>query len=146
MMTVKELIIKLLDTPDLDVPVLMRGNELHSYDFDVGKVEPEDREHDGWVIVLYEGELTQARVLREQESMQDREPEHYGSVHIPDREPTSRYGVICEYHGHQGLTRKEYEHQMSYADRLWRCPIEHCPGRTQWDDDRYEDPTKVIPT
>lgn len=55
-----------------------------------------------------------------------------------DREPTSPYGVICEEHGKQGLTKDEYNAQMMRPDSLWRCPIRNCPYPVNWDDDRYE--------
>lgn len=55
---------------------------------------------------------------------------------IADRLPESPYGIICEYHGEQGLSKEEYTAQMWQADSLWKCPI--CSATAWWDDDRYE--------
>lgn len=52
--------------------------------------------------------------------------------------PNSEYGIICPTHGSQGLSRDEYDRQMSMPDSLWKCPIEDCHSPVEWDDDRYE--------
>lgn len=61
---------------------------------------------------------------------------------IEDKEPDSPYGIICSIHGKQGLTKENYELQMSLPDNLWMCPIQDCEanflGWVRWDDDRYE--------
>ncbi len=46
------------------------------------------------------------------------------------------YAVLCDDHGQQFLTEKQYNHQMSRPDSLWRCP--KCGESAHWDDDEYE--------
>lgn len=53
-----------------------------------------------------------------------------------DDRPNSRWGVICDECGPQGLTEDQYDQQMASAWVTWRCP--NCDGHAEWDDDRYE--------
>ena len=53
-----------------------------------------------------------------------------------DQNPDSPYGIYCEEHGEQGLTKENYTKQMNNPDALWKCPI--CGMSAWWDDDRYE--------
>jgi hypothetical protein len=53
-----------------------------------------------------------------------------------DHFPKSKYGVICQHHGKQGLTKEMYNYQMNKANDVWRCPC--CQQPADWDDDRYE--------
>ena len=46
------------------------------------------------------------------------------------------YAVLCDDHGQQFLTPKQYDHQMSRPDSLWMCP--RCGESAHWDDDEYE--------
>lgn len=60
---------------------------------------------------------------------------------LADANPDSPYGVICEDTcGHQGLSEKEYDRQMSKPDQTWICP--RCRGFAYWDDDRYDAKSK----
>jgi hypothetical protein len=55
---------------------------------------------------------------------------------MEDQLPDAPYGIICEEHGKQGLSKESYELQMSMPDRGWICPIGQCYA--EWDDERYE--------
>lgn len=46
------------------------------------------------------------------------------------------YAVLCDNHGQQFLTLKQYDHQMSRPNSLWMCP--RCGESAHWDDDEYQ--------
>jgi hypothetical protein len=46
------------------------------------------------------------------------------------------YAVLCDDHGQQFLTEKEYDYHMRRLDTLWKCP--RCGESAYWDDDEYE--------
>lgn len=86
---------------------------------------------------IWNGRMDQAIRSGSQTEMQ----RWYDSLGLPvkkDLIPESPYGVVCEDHGPQGLSKDEYNRQMSRPDSLWRCPIRGCTADVYWDDDRYE--------
>lgn len=56
---------------------------------------------------------------------------------MKDMTPDSPYGVICHFNcGKQGLSKQEYQRQMSRPNCGWICPS--CHSQAVWDDDRYQ--------
>lgn len=54
-----------------------------------------------------------------------------------DRLPESKYGIICDNCGPQGMTEEQYDKQMARPSQLWRCPS--CGEAPAWfDDERLE--------
>lgn len=50
--------------------------------------------------------------------------------------PRTPYAVLCDDHGQQFLTAKEYDRQTKRPDVRWHCPM--CGESAYWDDDEYE--------
>ncbi len=71
------------------------------------------------------------RLILEGQKVED--PVDCMSCLVAQRTP---YAVLCDDHGQQFLTEKEYVHQMRRSNALWRCPI--CGESAYWDDDEYD--------
>lgn len=52
-------------------------------------------------------------------------------------ETPTPYAIICSKHNQVFLTKVEYDYQMNFPNRTWRCP--KCGEESDWDDDNYED-------
>ncbi len=66
MYSAKELVKQLLDAPDLDVPIYIRGNEIYDLRMEIGKVAAEyDMHNDTWQIILYTGPAAQNLIYGE---------------------------------------------------------------------------------
>lgn len=53
-----------------------------------------------------------------------------------DKHPDAPYGILCRQCGKQGLTRAQYQDQMTRPGEAWACPV--CGQLGIWDDPRYD--------